>query len=89
VLRGLPALVNGLHSALAAAVWASVVVFAVLAMQYVRLSPLKFAVPARSKPRMATALTGVFVLARPGLAAWSQAVRIAVRRHYLNLLRRV
>jgi heme A synthase len=89
VLRGLPTLVNGLHSALAAAVWASVVVFAVLAMQYVRLSPLKFAVPARSKPRMATALTGVFVLARPGREAWPQAVRIAVRRYYRILLRRV
>lgn len=89
VLRGLPILVNGLHSALAAAVWASVVVFAVLAMQYVRLSPLKFAVPARSRLRVATALGDAFALARLGLASWPQALHAAVRRHYRILLRRV
>jgi heme A synthase len=91
VLRGLPLLVNGLHSALAAAVWASIVVFAVLAMQYVRLSPLKFAArrAARSKLRVATAFGDTFALAWPVLAAWSQALRAAVRRHYRILLRRV
>jgi len=91
VLRGLPLLVNGLHSALAAAVWASIVVFAVLAMQYVRLSPLKFAArrAARSKLRVATAFGDAFALAWPVLAAWSQALRAAARRHYRILLRRV
>ena len=51
VLRGLPAFLNGLHIALAAAVLAGVVVLAVLTMQYARLSPLKFPLPARARPQ--------------------------------------
>lgn len=45
VLMGFPAFLNGLHLALATAVWASMVAFAVLAFQYVRLSPLRFTAP--------------------------------------------
>jgi heme a synthase len=89
VLRGLPVVVNGVHSAVAAAVWASSVVFAALAMQYVRLSPLKFLVPVRSKLRVATVLGDAFALARLVLTARSQALRIAACRHYRILLRRV
>jgi len=56
VQRGNPAFLAGAHLALAAAVWAGMVVFAVLAMQYVQLSPLKFAVPAPARrARMVTA----------------------------------
>jgi protoheme IX farnesyltransferase len=46
VLNGFPLRLNALHGATAALIWAGVVSFAVLAMQYVRLSPLKFPVPA-------------------------------------------
>jgi protoheme IX farnesyltransferase len=45
VLNGFPLRLNALHGATAALIWASVVSFAVLAMQSVRLSPLKFPVP--------------------------------------------
>ncbi|HLE30958.1 MAG TPA: COX15/CtaA family protein [Anaerolineales bacterium] len=67
VLHGLPAVLNGLHVALAAAVWAGMVVFAVLAMQYVRLSPLKFAVPAsaRAQPGWMAAFAAHFIKLRP------------------------
>ncbi len=57
VLSSFPTFINGLHIATASAVWAGMVVFAVLAMQHVRLSPLKAAVPAaaRSRTRWQTA----------------------------------
>jgi heme o synthase len=51
VLRAFPTFINGLHIATASAVWACMVVFAVLAMQHVRLSPLKERVPVRARPR--------------------------------------
>jgi heme A synthase len=53
VLRGFPMLLNGLHIALAATVWASAVVFAVLAMLYVRYSPLRAAGRLRVNPKPA------------------------------------
>jgi protoheme IX farnesyltransferase len=51
VLASFPTFINGLHIATASAVWAGMVVFTVLAMQHVRLSPLKSLVPARQQPR--------------------------------------
>jgi protoheme IX farnesyltransferase len=69
VLRSFPAVLNGLHVATAAAVWASMVVFAVLALQYVRLSPLKFAARARPVLRPAAALGDYFALTKPVIMA--------------------
>src|SRR5262249_40489894 len=40
VLRSFPSFLNGLHIATASAVWAGMVVLAVLSLQYVRLQPL-------------------------------------------------
>ena len=51
VLAGFPTFINGLHIATASAVWAGMVVFTVLAMQHVRLSPLKALAPVRARPR--------------------------------------
>jgi protoheme IX farnesyltransferase len=65
VLRGFPIVLNGLHIATAAAVWAGMVVFAVLALQYVRLSPLKFAIPARPQFRGVAAVADYFALTKP------------------------
>jgi len=48
VLGNFPVFLNGLHLAMATAVWASMVVFAVLTMQYVRLSPLKAVIRLRA-----------------------------------------
>jgi protoheme IX farnesyltransferase len=69
VLRGFPMFLNGLHIATAAAVWACVVVFAVLAMQYARLSPLKFPVPQGARVRLRAALADYFVLTKPVIMA--------------------
>lgn len=52
VLNNFPVFLNGLHLALATAVWASMVVFAVLTMQYVRLSPLKAVIRLRAGARV-------------------------------------
>lgn len=66
VLRSFPVFLNGLHIATASAVWAGMVVFAVLAMQYVRLSPLKFPVPARVPARgLRAAVADYFMLTKP------------------------
>jgi protoheme IX farnesyltransferase len=66
VLRAFPIFLNGLHVATASAVWASMVVFTVLAMQYVRLSPLKFPVPARAAGRgMRAAVADYILLTKP------------------------
>ena len=66
VLSGFPTFLNGLHLATAAAVWASMVVFAVLALQYVRLSPLKAALTMRAaRPQLRAALADYITLTKP------------------------
>ena len=65
VLRSFPVFLNGLHVATASAVWAGMVVFAVLAMQYVRLSPLKFALPAQPRRELRAAVADYFLLTKP------------------------
>ncbi len=61
VWEGFPLRLNGLHVVTSAAIWAGTVVLAVLALQYVRLSPLKFTVPARAR----LALADYFALTKP------------------------
>ena len=66
VLRGFPAFLNGLHVATASAVWAGMVVFTVLAMQYVRLEPLSARSRVRSEARdMRAAIGDYFALTKP------------------------
>jgi protoheme IX farnesyltransferase len=66
VLRGFPTFINGLHIATASAVWAGMVVFSVLAMQYVRLSPLRAKIILRTAVRRpAMALADYFALTKP------------------------
>ncbi|MEP7357957.1 MAG: COX15/CtaA family protein, partial [Anaerolineales bacterium] len=66
VLRGFPTFLNGLHLATGSAVWASMVVFAILSMQYVRLSPLRAKMPVRSAARRPMAsLADYFALTKP------------------------
>ena len=67
VRRGLPPSLVHLHFALALAAWAGMVVFAVLSLHYVRLAPLKFAVPApaRLKPQMAAAFWDIICPPHP------------------------
>jgi protoheme IX farnesyltransferase len=70
VVNGFPLFMNGLHFATGVAVWAAMVVLAVLAFQYVRLSPLKFAVPAmRAKLQLRAALADYFALTKPIIMA--------------------
>jgi protoheme IX farnesyltransferase len=65
VLQGFPVFLNGLHIAAASAVWAGMVIFAVLALQYVRLSPLKFKVPARAARPLRAAVADYIALTKP------------------------
>jgi protoheme IX farnesyltransferase len=67
VLAAFPTFINGLHIATASAVWASMVVFAVLAMQHVRLSPLKARAPERARPRpsLRAVTADYFMLTKP------------------------
>lgn len=65
VLNGFPAFINGLHVATATAVWASMVVLGVLSMQYVRLSPLKFAIPHAGPLQLRTVLADYVILTKP------------------------
>jgi protoheme IX farnesyltransferase len=85
VWRGFPMFLNGLHLATAAAVWACMVVFAVLAMQHVRLSPLRFAVPQRAgKVQLRAALADYFALTKPiilGLLLTTTAAAMIVAGH--------
>ncbi len=70
VLRGFPVFLNALHVATASAVWASLVVFATLALQHARLAPLS-SLPARaSQPRPALSVAGdYFALTKPIILA--------------------
>jgi protoheme IX farnesyltransferase len=65
VLRGFPVFLNGLHVATASAVWAGMVVFAVLAMQYVRLSPLAAKAPAARARPLRAAVADYAALTKP------------------------
>jgi protoheme IX farnesyltransferase len=65
VLQSFPAFLNGLHVATASAVWAGMVVFTVLALQYVRLSPLKYPLPARQPVKLRSAVADYFMLTKP------------------------
>jgi heme o synthase len=69
VLRGFPAFLDGLHIATASAVWAGMVVFAVLSMQYVRLEPLGFRSRARRVGVLRTAIADYFSLTKPIIMA--------------------
>ncbi len=69
VLQSFPTFLNGLHIATAAAVWAAMVVLAVLTLQYVRLSPLKFAVRAGPPLELRPALADYFALTKPIIMA--------------------
>lgn len=69
VLESFPTFLNGLHIATAAAVWAAMVVLAVLTLQYVRLSPLKFAARARTRSELRPALADYFSLTKPIIMA--------------------
>jgi protoheme IX farnesyltransferase len=64
VLNGFPLNLRGLHAATSIAIWTSTVVFAVLAMQYVRLSPLKAVAPAWSF-KLRPALADYVMLTKP------------------------
>ena len=66
VLRGFPTFLNGLHIATGSAVWAGMVVFSVLSMQYVRLSPLRAKIVLRAPARRPmAALADYFALTKP------------------------
>ncbi|MGQ0605207.1 MAG: heme o synthase [Anaerolineales bacterium] len=62
-----PLWLNGLHSATAMAVWVSVVVFAVLAFQYVRVLPLAARIPAWSfdPAQLRAAVADYIILTKP------------------------
>ena len=67
VLSSFPTFINGLHIATASAVWAGMVIFAVLAMQHVRLSPLKAVAPVRqrARPSLRAVTADYFALTKP------------------------
>jgi heme o synthase len=65
VLRGFPTFLNGLHIATASAVWAGIVVLAVLALQYVRLEPLASRVRKQSVRDLRGAVADYFALTKP------------------------
>ncbi|MCC7360229.1 MAG: protoheme IX farnesyltransferase [Anaerolineales bacterium] len=84
VLRAFPTFLNGLHIATASAVWAGMVVFAVLAMQAVRRSPLKFAVPAQQRRGWRAVVADYFLLTKPiivGLLLVTTAAAMVVAGH--------
>ncbi|MBP7693836.1 MAG: heme o synthase, partial [Anaerolineales bacterium] len=65
VLNAFPLHFGALHVVTGAAVWVSAVVFAVLALQYVRLAPLRFTAPAPARPKLRTVLADYFILTKP------------------------
>jgi protoheme IX farnesyltransferase len=69
VLRGFPAFLNGLHIATASAVWAGMVVFAVLSMQYVRLEPLAARLRRQGVRDLRAAVADYFALTKPIIMA--------------------
>jgi protoheme IX farnesyltransferase len=71
VLNAFPLHFSSLHMVTGAAVWVSVVVFAVLAMQYVRIAPLKTAAVALTagRLRLRPVLVDYFVLTKPVVMA--------------------
>ncbi len=65
VLQGFPAFINGLHIATASAVWAGIVVLAVLSLQYVRLAPLASRLRQPSARELRGAVADYFALTKP------------------------
>lgn len=76
VLRGYPIFLNGLHVATASAVWAGMVVFAVLALQCVRLAPLADRARAPARPLRA-AVADYAALTKPVIMALLLATTVA------------
>jgi protoheme IX farnesyltransferase len=66
VLRAFPLHFSSLHAVTGLAIWVAVIAFAVLAMQYVRLSPLRS--PARPLRGLRPALADYFALTKPIIA---------------------
>jgi len=65
VLQGFPSFLNGLHIATASAVWAGIVVLAVLSLQYVRLQPLASRLRAKAVRDLRGAVADYFALTKP------------------------
>jgi protoheme IX farnesyltransferase len=69
VFDGFPLRLNGIHVVTSVAIWIGTVVLAVLALQYVRLSPLKFIIPARRPHSLRPALADYVALTKPIIMA--------------------